>query len=76
MRIGATYLSGGLGGWGFVFCTLMRFVTYKGLEHYYVIGIGSVCVCDSILALWFFAKAPSIFALFRRKPATNFTLPS
>jgi hypothetical protein len=37
---GAVYWSGGLGVWEFVFGSLMLFVAYKGLKHYYFIGIG------------------------------------
>jgi hypothetical protein len=100
---GAAYLSGGLGGWEFAFCTLMTFVAYKGLTHYYFIGIGwllhtvwdvmhhlygnpivpfdpassaGCAVCDSILALWFFAKAPSLFDLLRRKRINSLTVNS
>jgi len=36
---GAAYLSGGLGVWEFAFCTLMTFIAFKGLTHYYYIGI-------------------------------------
>ncbi|MBS7563984.1 hypothetical protein KHS38_06165 [Mucilaginibacter sp. Bleaf8] len=85
---GAAYLSGGLGLWEFAFCTLMTYIAYKGLKHYYYIGIAwllhtcwdivhhlyaqpivpfvpsssaGCAVCDSVLALWFFMKAPSVF---------------
>ena len=37
---GAVYWSGGLGMWEFMFGTVMLFVAYKGLKHYYFIGIG------------------------------------
>lgn len=37
---GAAYLSGGLGGWEFAFCTLMSFVAFRGLDSYTFIGIG------------------------------------
>lgn len=37
---GGAYWSGGLGIWEFVFGSLMLFVAYKGLKHYYFIGIG------------------------------------
>jgi len=37
---GATYLSSGLGGWEFAFCTLMTYIAYRGLTHYAFIGIG------------------------------------
>lgn len=94
---GATYLSGGLGGWEFAFCTLMVFVAFKGLTHYYFIGIGwllhscwdvlhhlygnpivpfspsssaGCAVCDSILAIWFFMKAPPVINLFRKRANT------
>jgi hypothetical protein len=36
---GAAYLSSGLGAWEFVFCSVMTFVAFKGLTHYYWIGI-------------------------------------
>lgn len=94
---GSVYWSGGLGVWEFVFGSLMIFVAFKGLKHYYFIGIGwllhtgwdivhhlyadpivflepsssaGCAVCDPILALWFFFKAPSIFNLLR-KPQTS-----
>lgn len=37
---GAVYWSGGLGVWEFMFGTVMLFVAYKGMKHYYFIGIG------------------------------------
>ncbi|AGY57001.1 DUF6010 family protein [Gloeobacter kilaueensis] len=37
---GAAYLSGGLGVWEFVFCTLMTFVAYRGLGDYRFVGLG------------------------------------
>ncbi|WDF66968.1 DUF6010 family protein [Sphingobacterium oryzagri] len=37
---GAVYWSGGLGAWEFVFSTIMLFIAFKGLKHYYFIGIG------------------------------------
>ncbi|GAB3173596.1 DUF6010 family protein [Telluribacter humicola] len=37
---GGVYWSGGLGIWEFMFGTVMLFVAYKGLQHYYFIGIG------------------------------------
>ena len=36
---GAAYLSGGLGVWEFAFCSLITFLAFKGLTHYYFIGI-------------------------------------
>lgn len=90
---GAVYWSGGLGIWEFVFGTIMLFVAYKGLTHYYFIGIGwllhtgwdivhhlygnpivvfdplssaGCAVCDPILAIWFFFKAPSVFKIFKK----------
>lgn len=36
---GAAYLSGGLGVWEFVFCGVITFLAFKGLTHYYYIGI-------------------------------------
>lgn len=36
---GGVYWSGGLGVWEFVFGSLMLFVAFKGLKHYYFIGI-------------------------------------
>lgn len=94
---GAAYLSSGLGGWEFAFCALMAFVSYKGLKHYYFIGIAwllhtgwdivhhlyadaivpfspsssaGCAVTDSILAVWFFMGAPSIFDRLRSKKST------
>jgi len=37
---GAVYWSGGLGIWEFVFGSIMLFIAFKGLKHYYFIGIG------------------------------------
>jgi len=37
---GAAYLSGGLGPWEFVFCTLMTFIAFLGYRRYVFIGIG------------------------------------
>lgn len=37
---GAAYLNGGLMELEFVFCTVMTFVAFKGLKHYYWLGIG------------------------------------
>ena len=37
---GAAYLNGGLGAWEFVFCAMLTLIAYKGLQHYYWIGIG------------------------------------
>lgn len=37
---GSVYWGGGLGVWEFMFGSLMLFVAYKGLKHYYFIGIG------------------------------------
>lgn len=37
---GAVYWSGGLGVWEFVFGSLLLFIAFKGLKHYYFIGIG------------------------------------
>lgn len=39
---GAAYLSGGLGPWEFVFCSVMTFLAYRGLRDYRLIGIGWV----------------------------------
>ena len=91
---GGVYWSGGLGIWEFVFGLLMLFIAYKGLKHYYFIGIGwllhvgwdilhhlyanpivylapsssaGCAVCDSILALWFFFGAPTIWNVFRKQ---------
>jgi hypothetical protein len=36
---GSAYLSGGLGVWEFVFCTLITFLAFKGLTQYYFIGV-------------------------------------
>jgi len=97
---GAAYLSGGLGVWEFVFCAVLTFIAFKGLTHYYFIGIGwllhtcwdvlhhlygnpivpfspsssaGCAVCDAVLALWFFMKAPSVTSWFR-KTQQNFKL--
>lgn len=37
---GSVYWSGGLGVWEFAFGSLMLFIAFKGLKHYYFIGIG------------------------------------
>jgi hypothetical protein len=37
---GGVYWSGGLGIWEFIFGSVMLFVAFKGLKHYYFIGIG------------------------------------
>ncbi len=37
---GAAYLGGGLNELEFVFCSVMTFIAYKSLNHYYLIGIG------------------------------------
>lgn len=37
---GGVYWSGGFGVWEFAFGSLMLFVAFKGLKHYYFIGIG------------------------------------
>ena len=89
---GAAYLSGGLGAWEIAFCVLITFLAFKGLTHYYYIGIAwllhsgwdlvhhlygnpivpidasssaGCCVCDIVLAIWFFFGAPSVFEIFR-----------
>lgn len=36
---GAAYLNGGLGVWEFVFCALITFLAYRGLNDYRFIGI-------------------------------------
>jgi hypothetical protein len=36
---GAAYLSGGLGPWEFVYCTVATYIAFKGLTRYYFIGI-------------------------------------
>ncbi len=95
---GAVYWSGGLGVWEFIFGTVMLFIAFKGLTHYYFIGIGwmlhtlwdvihhlfanpivefspsssaGCAVCDTILALWFFFNAPSVFELFKKLKSTT-----
>lgn len=95
---GAAYLSGGLGLWEFLFCTLMTFIAFKGLTHYYFIGIAwllhtgwdivhhlyanpivpfsasssaGCAVCDAVLAIWFFARAPSVVDWFRTTKKTT-----
>ncbi|MEO0332005.1 MAG: DUF6010 family protein [Bacteroidota bacterium] len=37
---GSAYFTGGFGPWEMMFSTLMLFVAYMGLKHYYFIGIG------------------------------------
>jgi len=37
---GGVYWSGGLGLWEFAFGSLMLFIAFNGLKHYYFIGIG------------------------------------
>lgn len=37
---GAAYLNGGLMELEFMFCTVMTFVAFQGLKHYYWLGIG------------------------------------
>lgn len=37
---GSVYWNSGLGVWEFLFGSLMLFVAFKGLKHYYFIGIG------------------------------------
>jgi len=37
---GAVYWSGGLGIWEFIFGSLMLWIAFNGLKHYYFIGIG------------------------------------
>ncbi len=39
---GAAYLSGGLGPWEVVFCSVVTFLAYRGLGDYRLIGIGWV----------------------------------
>lgn len=90
---GAAYLSGGLGVWEFVFCSVLTFFAFKGLTHYYFIAAAwlfhscwdilhhlyanpivpfspsssaGCAITDSILAIWFFYKAPSIFSFFSK----------
>jgi hypothetical protein len=36
---GAAYLNGGLGGWEFVFCPLIAWLAYRGLNNYRAIGL-------------------------------------
>lgn len=38
--VGSVYWNSGLGVWEFLFGSLMLFVAFKGLKHYYFIGIG------------------------------------
>jgi len=89
---GGVYWNGGLGVWEFIFGSLMLFVAFKGLKHYYFIGTGwllhtgwnilhhgdpivyfepsssaGCAVCDSILALWFFFGAPTMWNVFRKQ---------
>jgi hypothetical protein len=37
---GAAYLNGGLGGWEFVFTTVVTYCAYQGLRSYRFIGVG------------------------------------
>mgnify|MGYP001153123077 CR=1 FL=1 len=37
---GSVYWNSGLGVWEFLFGSIMLFVAFKGLKHYYFIGIG------------------------------------
>jgi len=37
---GAAYLSGGFGGWEFIFTSVMTYVAYRGLQSYTWIGVG------------------------------------
>lgn len=87
---GAAYLSSGLGVWEFVFCTLIAFLAFKGLNHYYFIAIAwllhscwdlihhfyahpivvfspnssaGCAICDVVIAIWFFFRAPAVFKL-------------
>ncbi len=53
---GAAYLSGGLGQWEFVFCTVMTFMAYKGLTHYSFIGIAWLMHTSWDLAHHFYAN--------------------
>ena len=39
---GAAYFSSGLGMWELVFCGVITFLSFKGLTHYYFIGIAWV----------------------------------
>jgi len=95
---GAAYLSGGFGGWEFVFCAVVTLCAYEGLQSYRFIAIGwllhsvwdvlhhlygnpivpfapassaGCAITDAILAIWFFADAPSMFQVvkFRRANA-------
>lgn len=94
---GTVYWNAGLGGWEYVFGTLMTFIAFKGLSHYYWIGVGwllhtcwdllhhfyatpiipaspsssmGCAVCDSILAAWFFLKAPGIIRWIHKTTTT------
>lgn len=95
---GAAYLSSGLGGWEFAFCSIMTFIAFKGLTNYRYIGIAwllhtcwdiahhlyaqpivpfspsssaGCAVCDTVLAIWFFLKAPNMFEMFNKRKALN-----
>lgn len=51
---GAAYLSGGFGGWEFVFCAVMTALAYAGLDHYRALAIGWLAhsVWDSLHHLY------------------------
>ena len=93
---GAAYLSGGFGRWEFVFCAVVTFCAYQGLQSYRFIGIGwllhsawdvlhhlygnpivpfapassaGCAITDAIIAMWFFADAPSVFELVQLRRA-------
>lgn len=95
---GATYISGGLGGWEFVFCAVITFMAYKGLTQYRFIAIAwllhtgwdlmhhfygnpivpfspsssaGCAICDSIIAIWFFFQAPSLFGWWGKNIITS-----
>jgi hypothetical protein len=53
------YLSGGFGPWELAYPAIVTPVVYLGLRSYRF---------DAVIALWFLAGAPSIFALASRKP--------
>lgn len=98
---GAAYLSGDLGAWEFVFCSLMTFLAFKGLTQYFYLGIAwlahtgwdvlhhlyanpivpfspsssaGCAVCDTVLAVWFFMQAPSVFDWFRATKTADINL--
>jgi Family of unknown function (DUF6010) len=67
----------GLSNYKYIGIAWLMHTTWDTLHHLYANPIvpfsasssAGCAVCDSILALWFFYKAPSIFTLFNKKVA-------